>query len=300
MNEMIKTIYILHLDGIALLSVTPEKTTSKEQGSFMDLFGGFSSAINTLLVELGHKELKSITVEDGVLVYSSQDPVLFVVHATDQKYEQFAKLLVKQVEHEFQKFYTDKLENEEFFVNCDNFTPFEPKIRELYDSLSKLQKDFPEILEFLPSFIPLSRLYEVLNLGLDIIDGYPDDTIKLVRQLNKYFDDDTGIEEVVAQTLGRYSGYRIAKSRFKNKFVLDSEKVLELLNEISVAKLDTKHEFFDVLLCPICRGKTSEKPMCQFFSGFIEGAFDNPSISVEETSCRALGDKICRFKLMRI
>ena len=300
MNEMIKTIYILHLDGIALLSVTPEKTTSEEQGSFMDLFGGFSSAINTLLVELGHKELKSITVEDGVLVYSSQDPVLFVVHATDQKYEQFAKLLVKQVEHEFQKFYTDKLENEEFFVNCDNFTPFEPKIRELYDSLSKLQKDFPEILEFLPSFIPLSRLYEVLNLGLDIIDGYPDDTIKLVRQLNKYFDDDTGIEEVVAQTLGRYSGYRIAKSRFKNKFVLDSEKVLELLNEISVAKLDTKHEFFDVLLCPICRGKTSEKPMCQFFSGFIEGAFDNPSISVEETSCRALGDKICRFKLMRI
>jgi predicted hydrocarbon binding protein len=280
--------------------MNPEKATEKESGSFMDLFGGFSSAVNTLLVELGHKELKSITVEDGILAYSSQDPVLFVVHAVNPKYEQFAKLLVKQIEHEFIKFYDEKLKDREFFVNCDNFTPFESKIKELYSSLKKLQENYPEILEFLPSFIPISRLYEVLNLGLDIIYGYPDDTMKLVRQLNTYFADEPGIEEVIAQTLGRYSGHRIAKTRFKNKLVLEPEKILQLLNEISVAKLDSNHEFFDVVLCPICRGRTSKKAMCQFFSGFIEGAFDNPSITVEETSCRALGDKTCRFTLMRV
>ncbi|MHA2426314.1 MAG: V4R domain-containing protein [Candidatus Thorarchaeota archaeon] len=299
MNEMIKTVYILHLDGIALLSMNPEKPSEKEAGSFTDLFGGFSSAVNTLLVELGHKELKSITVEDGILAYSSQDPVLFVVHAVNPKYEQFSKLLVKQVEHEFLKFYDGRLDDREFFVNCDNFTPFEPKIRELYSSLKKLQNQYPEILEFLPSFIPLSRLYEVLNIGLDIIYGYPDDTIKLVRQLSDYFEDDPGIEEVVAQTLGRYAGHRIAKTRFKNKLVLNPEEILNLLNEISVAKLDSNQEFFDVVLCPICRGKTSNKAICQFFSGFIEGALDNPGITVEETTCRAQGAKSCRFTLMR-
>ncbi|MFW9848755.1 MAG: V4R domain-containing protein [Candidatus Thorarchaeota archaeon] len=300
MNEMIKTVYILHLDGIALLSMNPENPDQKESGSFTDLFGGFSSAINTLLVELGHKELKSITVEDGILAYSSQDPVLFVVHAVNPKFEQFAKLLVKQVEYEFFRFYDEKLKNREFFVNSDNFIPFESKIIELFSSLKKLQDQYPEILEFLPSFIPLSRLYEVLNIGLDIIYGYPDDTIKLVRHLSEYFDNDSGIEEVIAQTLGRYAGHRIAKSRFKKKIVLNPEEILDLLNEISVTKLDSNQEFFDVLLCPICRGKTSEKPICQFFSGFIEGALDNPGISVEETSCRALGANSCRFTLNRV
>jgi hypothetical protein len=279
--------------------MNPEKPSERELGSFTDLFGGVSSAINTLLVELGHKELKSITVEDGVLAYSSHDPVLFVVHAEDPKYEQFAKILVKQVEYEFLTYYDERLNDREFFVSVDNFTPFETKVKELYSSLKKLQEQYPEILEFLPSFIPLSRLYEVLNLGLDIVYGYPDDTIKLVRQLSTYFADDPGIEEVVAQTLGRYSGHRIAKSRFKGKLVLNPEQILQLLNEISVAKLDSNHEFFDIVLCPICRGRTSEKPICQFFSGFIEGAFDNPGITVEETSCRALGSKSCRFSLTR-
>ncbi|MHA2425439.1 MAG: V4R domain-containing protein, partial [Candidatus Thorarchaeota archaeon] len=69
--------------------------------------------------------------------------------------------------------------------------------------------------------------------------------------------------------------------------------------EISVAKLDSNQEFFDVVLCPICRGKTSNKAICQFFSGFIEGALDNPGITVEETTCRAQGAKSCRFTLMR-
>jgi len=300
MNEMIKTVYVLHLDGIALLSVSPEKSTEDDPDSFMNLFGGFSSAINTLLMELGHKELKSITVGDGVLVYSSQDPVLFVVHTTNPKHEQFAKLLVKQIEHEFFKFYNGKLDDDNFFVIGDNFTPFESKISEIYENLNKLNREFPEILEFLPSFIPLSRLYEVLNLGLDIIEGYPDDTIKLVRQLDKHFIDDQSIEEVVAQTLGRYSGHRIAKVRFQDKLVIDSEKVLELLNEISVTKFDKKNEYYDMVLCPICRGKTAEKPMCHFFNGFIEGAFDNPNISVEQISCRGCGDKSCRFKIMRV
>ena len=147
--------------------------------------------------------------------------------------------------------------------------------------------------------MPLRRLHEVLNLGLDIIDGYPDDTIKLIRRLGKYFSDDKEIVDIVARTLGRYTGHMIAKNRFQNEPVIDHEKVLKLLNEISVAKLDTTNDVFDVLLCPICRGKTAAEPICDYFSGFIEGALNNPIISVEEITCRAKGEQSCRFKLTR-
>jgi predicted hydrocarbon binding protein len=299
MDDLVKSVYILHTDGIALLSVDLGKVTDESIGAFMDLFGGFSSAINTLLLELGHRELKSITVSDGVLVYSSHDPVLVVIHTLNPKHEQFAKLMVKQVEHEFTKAYASSLDDPDSFVRSDNFTAFEGKIREIYANLKKLYTDYPEILEFLPSFIPLNRLYQVLNLGLDIIEGFPEDTIRLIRELDKYFTEDEGMVEVVAQTLGRYAGHRIARDRFKNEFVIDPHKVLTLLNEISVTKYDAKQESYDVVLCPICRGKKADKPVCEFFSGFIEGAFDNPSISVQETSCRAMGEKSCRFKLNR-
>lgn len=296
---MIKTVYVLHLNGTPVVSTNLEKLDDEGFGSFMDLFGGFSSAINTLLRELGHKEIKSITVGDGILVYSSREPLLFVVHSASTKYEQVAKLMVKQIEHDFFATYEDLIADEKSFIFGDKFSPFESRIAEIYDDIVNIQEPFPQLLEFLPGFMPLKRLHEVLNLGLDIIDGYPDDTIKLIRQLDKHFSDDLELEEMVARTLGRYSGHIIAQNRFQNEPVIDHDKVLKLLNEISVAKLDLKNEVYDILLCPICRGKTAEKPVCDYFSGFIEGALNNPIISVEEITCRAMGEKTCSFKLTR-
>ena len=296
---MIKTVYVLHMNGTPVVSTDLEDMDEESIGSFTDLFGGFSSAINALLQELGHKEIKSITVGDGILVYSSREPLLFVVHSASTKYEQVARLMVKQIEHEFFALYEDDIQDEKSFIFGDKFSPFESRISEIYDNIVNIQEPFPELLEFLPGFMPLKRLHEVLNLGLDIIDGYPDDTIKLIRQLNKYFSDDLEIEELIARTLGRYTGHMIAQNRFPNEPVIDHEKVLKLLNEISVAKLDSKNDVFDVLLCPICRGKTAEKPICDYFSGFIEGALNNTIISVEDIACHAKGEKTCRFKLSR-
>ena len=100
-------------------------------------------------------------------------------------------------------------------------------------------------------------------------------------------------------TLGRYSGHMIARDRYQGELVIDHDKVLKMLNEISIVKFDPSKECFDFQLCPICRDKKSEKPICEFFSGFIEGALDNPSIEVEEITCKAKGDKFCRFKIHR-
>ncbi len=299
MGTDLKTVvYILHLDGTPVLRVDTRDLTKDSFDGFMGLFGGFSSAINTLVQELGHKEIKSIRVGDGVLVYSSTDPLLFVVHINDPKYEQFSKLLVEQVEHEFFDQYEDTLEDDNVFVFCDIFNPFKSTVMDIYNNLLKLDIDHPDLLDFLPEFIPLSTLHDVLNMGLDLIKGYPNDTIKLVRKLEEYFKEDTDLTNV-ALTLGRYSGHKIAKERYHSDFMIDADKVLKLLNEISIVRFDPTKELFDFQLCPVCRGKQSEKPMCHFFSGFIEGAIDNPSITVNEVTCKARGDKSCSFKLIR-
>lgn len=298
MDDIIKTVYILHLDGTPVLRVNIDDDDEDTLDGFLGLFGGFSSAINTLVKELGHKEIKSINVSDGSLVYSSREPLLFVVHTLNPRYEQFSKLLVRQIEHEFLASYGDVLNDENAFVMCDFFKPFRSCILEIHDNLIKLYSEHPELLDYLPSFIPLNELYEVLNLGLDLIHGYPTDTIRIVRKLSKHIKKDEHLRDV-ALTLGRYSGHMIAKERYKGELVINHEKVLKLLNEISVVRFDSSKECFDFQLCPICRDRKSDKPICDFFSGFIEGALGNPSIEVEEITCKAKGDKSCSFKIHR-
>ncbi len=299
MDNLAKTVYILHLDGTPVLRVDFDHNATDNSDDFFGLFSGFSSAINTFVKELGHKEIKSISVGDGVLVYSSREPLLFVVHSTNERYEQLAKLIVKQIEYEFMESYSEVLNSDNAFVLHDFFKPFEATVIHIHDTLKSLHLHHPDLLEFLPSFIPLSALYEVLNMGLDVIEGYPNDTIKIVRQLDKYFTQENDYE-IASVALGRYSGHMIARKRFKNEPVIDHDKVLKLLNEISVVKFDSSQEVFDFHLCPICRGKHAGHHICHFFSGFIEGALDNPGIDVEEITCRASGDSSCSFKLHRI
>ncbi len=298
MPNIFQTVLIVHVDGLPLLSVDLDLEVRDGFEGLVSLFGGVSSAINTLMQELGHTEIKSITVSDGVLVYSSQDPVLFVVHAIDEKYEHLAEIFINQIKREFLATYNDVLDDPDAIATTDTFVPFVDRVHEIFDSLIKLNAEYPELIRNLPSIIPLPELYEVLHLGLDIIKGYPDDTIKIVRKLDQYFGKE-GLLETVSQTLGRYSGQMIAKSRLKDSYVVRPDDVLKLLDEISVVKLDMKDERFEMKLCPVCRGKTADHPICDFFSGFIEGALNNPAIHVQEISCRAMGDESCQFQLSR-
>ncbi len=297
MDSVVKSVYLFHRDGTPLLQVPLDETDKQKPESIKGLFERLFNAIDDVFTELGHSEIRSVTVNGGMFVYKVQDPFLFAVYTKRAKSEEFARLLVEQVEYEFERVYIDLPRIGDSSVYEGHFNPYESKIREIYMTLLNLQTEYPKLLAFLPSFVPLFRLNEVLNLGLDIISGYPHDTIKLVRQLNLLFSDDQGLEDVIARTLGRYAGNQIAKNHFEPSMVINQENILELLNEISVTKLDESNEIFDVVLCPVCRERISDKPMCHFFSGFIEGALDNPSISVEEISCKATGEKSCKFKL---
>ncbi|MDF1539214.1 MAG: hypothetical protein P1Q69_09970 [Candidatus Thorarchaeota archaeon] len=299
MNELIRTVYILHTDGVPILSVDPDSYQAHKTEPFINLFGGLSNVINTLLSELGHSESNAVTI-NGILVYSLKEPYLFVVHVPDSKYEHFGKILVKQIEYEFHRVYNGTSLDKGPSLDIEQFKPFEVKIKEIHNTLTEIQTTYPEILSFLPSFVPLFRLNEALNMGHDIVSGYPFDTIKFARQLGLFFADEEGLEETIALTLGRYSGSRISRMRYPDEISMSQDNVLELLNEISVTKYDKQNEIFDVVLCPICREKTAETHMCHFFSGFIEGALNNPRISVKEIACKAAGDMSCQFKLQHL
>lgn len=297
MDSVVKSVYLFHRDGTPLLQVPLDETDKQKPESIKGLFERLFNAIDDVFTELGHSEIRSVTVNGGLFVYKVLDPFLFAVYTNKPKSEEFARFLVEQVEYEFERVYADLPRIDDSSVYENHFNPFESKIREIFEILVNLHSDYPKLLTYLPSFVPLFRLNEVLSLGLDIISGYPHDTIKLVRHLDLLFSDDQGLEDVIARTIGRYSGNQIAKNHFEPSMVINQENVLELLNEISVTKLDASNELFDVVLCPVCREKTSEKPMCHFFSGFIEGALDNPGIEVEEVSCKAAGARSCKFKL---
>jgi len=297
MDTVINTVYLFHRDGTPLLQVTLNQDEVPKPESIKGLYERLFSAIEEIFSQLGHEEIQSVNVNDGLLVYKTYDPFIIAAYANSRKSEQFAKFLVEQIEYEFQRVYCDIPKIDSSSVYEGHFNPFRSKVTEIYEILIGLQKEYPKLLSFLPSFVPLFRLNEVLHLGLDIVEGYPYDTIKLVRQLELIFSDSKELEEVTARAIGRYSGYLIARNHFAPSMVLNQTDVLGLLNEISVSKLDASNEIFDIVLCPECRDKKSEKPMCHFFSGFIEGALDNPSISVEEISCKASGGAMCRFKL---
>ncbi len=297
LDSVIKNVYLFHRNGTPLLDVPLDASNKLRPETIKGMFERLFDAIDEVFTELGHTDIRSVTVNDGLLVYKVQDPFLFTVYTNRPKYEEFARYMVEQVEYEFSRVYSDipRLGTSEVYES--HFDPFEARIREIYETLARLYQDYPKLMAFLPTFVPLFRLNEVLSLGLDIIAGYPHDTIKLVRQLNPLFSDAPELIDAIARTIGRYSGCEIAKRHFEPSLVRNQSDVLHLLNEISVTKIDESNEVFDIVLCPVCRNRVSEKPICQFFSGFIEGVLDNPGISVEETACKATGAQSCRFKL---
>ncbi len=298
MERNIGVVYIIHRDGIPLLTVGLSGSSMSSIPSFDELFGGFISAVNTLIQQLGHRELRSISVEDGLLVYSFRDPVIFVAYTNDTDSERFANYLVRQVEYEFFQEFGDVIRDEDIFVRPDLFRPFRLTVINLYEQMEQIERQFPRVLDFLPEFVPLHYIYMITNLGTDMTKSFPEGTIAAIRRLPLYFGEATDVQHLVAQTLGRYLGSHVAVDRLGD-FVVTPEDTLRLLNEISVCRYDRDREFFDIPICPECRGITADEPLCYFFLGFIEGAIGNPSVEVKETACRARGDKTCRFQLTR-
>ncbi|UJG43309.1 MAG: hypothetical protein K9W46_13165 [Candidatus Heimdallarchaeum endolithica] len=292
-SYMIKAIYIFHLTGLPVFKFSIDKKQDIDE----ILFAGVSSAIDLFLKELGHSNLYAIQTEDGTLIYSSKHGLIFVVHAFEKDDVKLGQFLVKQIEIEFLKDFSYFFQTQDItYIEKSIFETFELKAQKLYDQLYHLYQTNPEFFNIFDPNLPLSILLESVKLEKGLLDGYPERTAKLARELYSKYDEK--IKKNVLESIGKYFGYKLAKKRYSKKLVISPKEIYNLLSEISVVDFDEQNNQFIMKLCPICRGYTSEEPMCNFFTGFIEGALNNPKINVKETECRAKGDINCKFTLV--
>ncbi|MFX0085218.1 MAG: V4R domain-containing protein [Candidatus Hodarchaeota archaeon] len=292
---MISGVYIFFVSGLPIFHMNLGLNERESMNQI--LFGGISSAINMLIKELAHSDLQSINVEDGKLKYSISNELIFVLHSKGQKGDEISGFLLKQIQNEFLEDYEVIIKNSDRnVIDSSLFQPFKTKVREMYRSVLELSETHENLFNFIPDDIPLSLVNELLKEGDNLIEGFPRDTIRLVRRLDEKFDRD--IKKRIIFSLGIYFGIEISKREFPTRVSLNQDEILKLLNEISVAKYNKSERLFTFAICPICRGRVSTEPICDFFSGFIEGCFDNPNLQVKEITCKASGDKSCTYSLI--
>ncbi|MHA1684938.1 MAG: V4R domain-containing protein [Candidatus Heimdallarchaeaceae archaeon] len=162
-------------------------------------------------------------------------------------------------------------------------------------NLKKLYLREPVFFDIFDPDIPLKLFLSSIEYENSLLESYPDETIKLVRSLYKQYTGDVGAKILTA--IGHFFGYRLNEKANKDKIVTTIDDLLKLLNEISVAEFNKGNSEIVLEISPVCRGFTSEDPMCHFFTGFIKVVLNNPLLTITETKCRAKGDKYCTFEI---
>ncbi|MHA1228754.1 MAG: V4R domain-containing protein [Candidatus Hodarchaeales archaeon] len=292
---MILGVYVFLTSGLPIFFTN----LSKEKSDINEiLFAGISSAINMFVKEIAQSDLESIEIEDGKLLYKVDKDLIFVVHTRGKKGELIGEYLINFLGTEFKSKYGHIIqENPNSVVDNSLFWPFEDEIEKAYEKLVKLSKDQPELFKILPTDIPISLIDELEKEGKNLIKGFPNDTIRLIRRLDEKYKGKK-VRDQIMLSLGKFFGREIAKKEIPERVgSLTEKETLKLLNEISITKFDRKKSSFSLAICPICRKKSSDKPMCHFFSGFISGCFNNPRLLITESSCKAAGGKNCIFKI---
>lgn len=134
-----------------------------------------------------------------------------------------------------------------------------------------------------------------------------------MSRLSKTYPDIIGCLNEIGQTIDsdiHSAAFRVLGAKLGQKFVdlkplgksASCEKVLTksitpMLAEFSICQTQGNRIIIDI--CPFCRGKQSEKGVCFFALGMIEGAIGSYSglqtHSVVESRCVAMGHEACEF-----
>ena len=271
---------------------------SAEEKMNQILFAGVSSAINMFIKEVTQADLESINVENGRVQFSIYKDLIFAVHTSSARGNQLGEYLLEYIKQAFLASYSPLIDaNPHSLVETGLFSAFESVVDDIFQNLISLFNSHKNIFNYLPRDISLEIIEDLVNEGDTLISGFPNDTIGMIRKL----DDKYAVENrnQIMFALGIYLGNEISNLKYKQRVGLSQKEVLKLLNEISVTKYDHSNQIYSFMICPICRGKNSANPMCHFFAGFIEGCFDNPRLSIAEETCKASGDEVCTFKIIK-
>ena len=288
---MIDEFFILRRDGLSLFHIRLDEDSFAIELP-TELFAGFCSAIVAFTTELGAGHLSKIEIEDQIFVYGVTKDLITCTKISEDDDEDMAQHVVSILYQKFIRTYEEELRNYDGTVRRDIFFPFADKVREIINKCEKIAKTNPHLLANIPASIDIDLIEQLSDVSDEMVNNFPEATIKSIRRFQKEIPKD--LMNYTMYRLGKEVGRDVAVKKFKKH---NEKVVLKLLEEISICSL--KNEVMTLQICPICRGIESEEFYCDFISGFIEGAYNNPKISVREISCHAVGDKNCRFQIFK-
>ncbi len=295
---MIQGLYIFNKNGVPVFSFQFKENTTQEDIE-KGVFTGLSSTLNFQLKELENEDIRSVLTPVGMLIYTVTDGIVYVIQLTEREDEFFGGFLLKQIELEFKETFRERIIDNKEILNVTHSKQIEKQIMDIYQRIMDLYEANPIFFKFFPSNVPLTFLLDILGDSKDLINGFPNQVITIIRQIEEKYTEPY-IRDQVMYFLGKYIGYQIGQVKTIKTVTTNMKDVLRLLNEIAIATYQPEKEKITLELCPICRGKKADRMICDFYSGFIEGIFDNPKISVTEVSCRAIGDKKCEFNINKL
>ncbi len=292
MIRMIDEFFILRRDGLPLFHITLEENLYIIQMP-TDLFAGFSSAIVAFASELGSGHLSKIEIEDQIYVYKVMKDFITVARISSDDDETTAEHVVAILYREFVSEYRDELKDYEGTVRRDVFFPFSEKVKEIIAKCERIAKKNPHLLANIPPSIELDAIEKLSDFSEELVDFFPEATIKLTKEFQRKLPDD--LMNYTMFKLGKEVGKDVAQKKIKKK--VNDKSLMKLLKKISVCSLD--ENIVTLRICPFCRGRETEEHDCDFVAGFIEGAYNDSSISAREINCHAVGDKHCKFRIYK-
>lgn len=170
----------------------------------------------------------------------------------------------------------------------------------------------------------------ILNLaGLNqLVDNYPPDNLERQFDFADFSAINGALEEMYGPRGGRSLARRSAWATFDNvlrnfgalagvgdlafkvlplptKLKIGLPAMARVFSQISDQKSTVEEEdeafIYTIHRCPVCWGRTSEKPICYAAVGLLEAglrwASGGQNFLVQETKCIALGEDICEFRI---
>ncbi len=251
---MIYEVYIIDFNsGIPYIDKTYRKI---HLGVSNTLLSGLIHVVYTAFkteMEIGN--IRSMTTQDYKLIYLKYQKLLFVTLADIKLEETKIQTMLNQLASSF------------------------------YEKFKDILANWSQDLTVFGSFIPKMDSIVIDTItGLFFIEKYPRNIVSIVDYIGKNY----SLE--YQDSIGRALAEKILSNRYSN--IVKKRNLKKELSRITVIK-DFNDDFIELSVCPFCREKQTEAPVCNFITGFIKGMLQS-DVWVEKT-CVSCGDNYCSF-----
>lgn len=145
--------------------------------------------------------------------------------------------------------------------------------------------------------------FSLLNAGIDVYSGNDDDKARAIGCAcyaggNRGFGGLAGMGGVsmVFRTLPLSVRLKLGLTGMATIFSTFTDQHTELREH-------EDHFEYVIIKCPVCWGRTSDKPTCAMAMGLLEEGLrsvsDNREFDIKEIACQAMGDAACIFTILK-